>query len=122
MRFKKLALALLCGVSVASLPAFADLVIHNNTNFPSTTRTNGFFCSGSLPSGGVTEPHSVNKVSQALLNGACAFNKENCTAEVFLTRNCSGPAIGTVVLSTTTGIKSASPRFTVNGPWEISLS
>ncbi|MES2217012.1 MAG: hypothetical protein V4501_01235 [Pseudomonadota bacterium] len=105
--------------------ATATLVIHNNTDYPSTSIINGGICSSFLPAGiGITEPHSTNSVPGVTVHSACWANRENCSAVIYLTQDCSGASIGTVVLSTTSGVKSISATgaysITGNG-FEVTL-
>jgi hypothetical protein len=92
----------------ASLPLMANagLTITNNTDFDSTSIINNApICSSSM-TGGVTPAHSVNNVPDKTVWWACITNTTNCTADVYLTNNCTGPKIATVTFDVKTGIKS----------------
>ena len=97
-------------LGLLALPALAmadNLVIHNNTDFPSTSIINDGVCSNFLPGGiGITQPHSTNTVPSVTVHSACWADRENCRATIYITNDCSGPAIAKVVLSTKTGVKS----------------
>jgi hypothetical protein len=97
-------------LSLLVLPTFAladNLVIHNNTDFPSTSIINDGVCSNFLPGGvGITQPHSTNTVPSVTVHSACWADRENCHATIYITTDCTGPAIAKVVLSTKTGVKS----------------
>jgi len=82
-----------------------ELTIVNNSDFYSTSFINGTMCSSTL-SGGITQPHSTNVVADSVINLACLFYPTNCTADVYMTKNCSGLKVGTVVFDTKKGIKS----------------
>jgi hypothetical protein len=120
MQFKKTMLA--AGLAILSVPLLAlantpDLIIHNNTDLPSTSVINGSICSNFLPGNvGITQPHSTNNVPGVTVHSACWANRENCRAVIYMTPDCSGPVIGTVVISTTSGVKS----IEVNGGYSIS--
>lgn len=96
-------------VFIGSMPIFAhagSLTVVNNTNRDSTTVTNDFQCSDHLPGGkGVTKAHSTNVIPENTVNIACIKNKENCKADVYMSDNCSGTKVATVIFSTKTGIK-----------------
>jgi hypothetical protein len=106
-------------LAILSTPLLAqagDLSITNNTDLPSTSIINGGLCSNILPGGaGITQPHSTNVVPQAIMNAACWVNRDNCTADIYLTDNCTGDKEGRVVISTTSGIKS----ITVDGKYSL---
>lgn len=85
------------------------LTIRNNTNFDSTSKINDGPCSSSiLGAKGVTKAHSTNVISDKMILLACYANRSNCKADVFMTNNCSGPQIATVVFDVNTGVKSVS--------------
>lgn len=120
---------------VASLSQFAiaggpSLIIHNNTDYPSTTIANNGPCSSdpilNLPDG-ISPPHKTNVVSRSSLVGACISNKENCSARAFLNDNCADKAFAHVLFSINSGIKYAEavPEskycVKVNGPFEITM-
>lgn len=91
----------------ASLAYASALTIVNNTDHDSTTVTNDRICSATLPGGGgVTKAHSTNVVSEGKIKIACFHNKENCKAAVYMTNNCTGSSIATVIFDINKGIKS----------------
>ena len=95
-----------------SLPLFAhaELVIKNNTKEFSTSRINDGYCSSEiLGDDGVTKPGDTKKVDNGRLFFACRDNLEDCKADVYMTNNCTGDLITTVIFSFWTGIKSATP-------------
>lgn len=106
---------------VLSLPlaAKADLVIDNQTFFPSTSKINNqnghAQCSNTIPVYGVTAPHSKNTIPQGIIWGACITNLHACTAEVYMTNNCSGPIIATAVFDISTGIQSINNLYGADG-------
>jgi hypothetical protein len=103
-----------------------SLVITNNTDLDSTSKINNMACSSSvLGEGGITHAHSTNAVSNTKLRVACALNRENCVADVYMTTVCerSGqPKIATVVFSVNTGIKSVVINNPETNPYVISYS
>lgn len=111
--FKKI--SIICLIAIGSLPLLANagifsassnLTIVNNTNRDSTSRINGGPCSTFLGAVGITHAHSVNVVPARTVGLACIANRANCTANVYMTSNCSGPVVGTVILDISSGIKS----------------
>lgn len=107
---KGLTITLLAGFSAATLayaagPAADDLTIVNNTNYASTCVINRGACSANLPHG-ITEPHSTNTVDKRTVGLACLANSTNCTADVYMTRDCSGQIVAKIIFDTKTGVKS----------------
>ncbi len=96
---------------VFSLPltAQANLTIENQTAFPSTCKINNQHgdaqCSSTIPTYGVTQAHTINSIPHGIIWGGCLANLHNCTAEVYMTDNCTGPIVATAVFDITTGIK-----------------
>jgi len=109
MSFKSKLISVLAAISAGCLPLAAQasaLTVVNNTDHDSTTVTNGFMCSSKLPGGnGITRAHTTNVISENTINIACLRNKENCKADVYMSNNCSGPIVATVIFSTKSGIK-----------------
>jgi len=86
-----------------SLPAISFamedfLTITNATKLDSTSKSNGLFCSTKLGNIGITRAGTTNYVQRRLVFLACANNPTNCQTEVYLTTNCSGPSIATVIM------------------------
>lgn len=116
--FKKILIGTMAIFSCTlSLTAFAmTLTIDNKTDFDSTTRANGGLCSSSvLGDAGITHPGHVNVITKNQLNLACMFNKKDCTADVYMSDNCSGDIVATVTMDVTdAGIKTVTiknPNF-----------
>lgn len=105
---KKLVAGLLFGLSL-NVYAVSNLVIVNQTNADSTARINGGLCSNDIPGGGgITYAHSTNTISASVIGGACFFTPHNCRADVYMTDDCSGPMIGSVLFDKNTGVQSIS--------------
>lgn len=103
---KYLASLLIIGTINLPLSTYAgNLIVSNNTNQDSTSIINHGACSNTLPGGiGITHAHQTNSVPETILKLACLTNTTNCQADVYMTSNCTGPAIGTVTLNVSTGI------------------
>lgn len=89
------------------LTALADLTIVNHTKKDSTSIINAGLCSSTLGEGGISragKPPLV--VPDSLIKLACAGNLSNCVADVYMTSNCTGQKVGTVVFDIKTGTKS----------------
>lgn len=83
-----------------------DLMIRNKTQCYSTLVTNHGACSTILGSDiGVANPNSDHPVAGKYVRIACMLNQHNCTADLYLTNNCKGPAVATVTFDIDTGIK-----------------
>jgi len=109
MRIQKVVSTTLLAVGLSSVSAFAfaGLVLVNNTNLDSTSIINGGICSSSLPGGvGVTKAHSTNEISDTIIRIACLGHASDCTADVYMSGNCSGPKIATAVMDIKSGVKS----------------
>ena len=106
---------------VLSLPlvAKADLTVDNQTFFPSTSKINNqnghAQCSSAIPIYGVTKPQSKNVIPQGIIWSACIANLHACTAEVYMTNDCTGPVIATAVFDISTGIKSINNLYGPEG-------
>lgn len=94
----------LCSATALSYAA-NGLTIVNNTDEDSTSIINDGMCSNKL-TGGVTKAHSTNVVSGTIVSLACFGHASDCKAEVYMTNDCSGDKIATVMFDTKTGIKS----------------
>jgi len=120
-----------------SLPVLAfaanDLVITNDTNYPSTSKMNphkagGGVCTSSIPGiDGVTQPHQPKTTPNWQVRVACILDLENCQAFVYPNTNCSGNPIAKVVLSVSSGIKDAQVlqagySIPAHGAWDIKIS
>ena len=130
MLIKKIAI-IVSTILCAALPFQAQargeaLRITNNTNLDSTSKINGGSCSSSvLGESGITRAHSTNEVSNIKLRVACALNRENCVADVYMTTVCekSGqPKVATVVFSVNSGIKSVVMNTEIDNPYVITYS
>jgi hypothetical protein len=82
-----------------------DLTITNDTNRDSTSIINHAACS-TLLDGGITKAHTVNIVKEKILFTACFLNRNNCQADVYMTDNCTGPKVATVIFDIYSGLKS----------------
>jgi len=117
--------AMVIGVTVAA-PAYADLTIVNNTDYDSTCIVNDGACSTILGDIGITHAHSTNSLDYVLLRIACGLHPDNCHADVYMSNDCSGPKVGTVVMNINDGISSIEETgaFTLalDNPFEIQIS
>jgi len=113
-----LAAATFC-VLALPLAAKADLVIDNQTFFPSTSKINNQAghaqCSNKIPVYGITPAHSKNTIPQGIIWGACIANLHACTAEVYMSNDCSGPIIATAVFDINSGIQSINNLYGEDG-------
>ncbi len=116
-KFVKLSVVL----SALALPmsALADsLTIVNNTNAYITSTVNpgtsGSLCSSSMPGGyGITPPHSTKSIPSLAVVAACGFSHQHdCKADIHLSNDCSGPAIGRAMFDTSKGILEAGSNDT----------
>lgn len=100
-------------VGISSLPLFAyganALTIKNNTGQDSTAVINNGGCSANLMGeAGITRAHQERTIESFYVWYACYANPHNCKADVYMTSDCSGPRIATVLFDTDTGIKNIS--------------
>lgn len=117
---KNIALSLLA-ISASSISIYAgatDLTIVNNTNQDSTSYINGSpVCSSYIPYG-ITRAHSTNGIPEDTIAMACMADTVNCKADVYMTPDCTGPVVATVIFDINQGIKSITPRssaYQING-------
>lgn len=96
-----------------------DLVINNHTDFDSTSVINNGACSTILGEIGISRAHTdSNVVPDKKIRFACFANKHNCHADVYMTDNCTGEKVATVLFDVDTGIKSiqmSSTKFAITG-------
>jgi|GEM_PF-3191568 len=97
----------------------ANLVIDNQTFFPSTSQINNQSknaqCSKDIPDYGITPPHTKNTIPSGIVFAACLANLKSCTAEVHMSNDCTGPIIATVVFDFYNGIKSIANNYGPRG-------
>jgi hypothetical protein len=101
------------------------LTIINNSNFDSTSIVNNGICSNAMGEAGITRAHSSNILSHLILMIACGMNTADCKADVYMSDDCSGPLVGTVILDINSGIKNVSENgdftFTTANPFQIQI-
>lgn len=102
-------LIIMGGISMAHAN---DLHLMNNTNRDSTCFINDKMCSNKLGEGGITRAHKPNTISDLTVKIACTGHQSNCKADVYMTDNCSGEKIATVILDTSKGIQSVTMNTT----------
>ena len=131
MIVKKAISTSLIALSLSSITMLAqagdlDLIIGNFTDKDSTCVINDSACSTILGADGITKAgdhaHHINE--NVIKYAACLGNWENCKADVYMTNNCTGPKIATVIFDVNKGVKSitmasasykiAASGFTVN--------
>lgn len=106
--------------AIAPLTANAgDLIVNNHTDYDSTSIINNGSCSTILGEMGISRKHTDhNVVPDSKVRFACFLNKKNCKADVYMSANCTGPKIATVLFDVDTGIKSIQmldPKFQIIG-------
>lgn len=111
MSFQK---SILTSILIAgmSLPAFAgSLIIFNNTDFPSTSKINGFVCSRDVlgPKDGVTPKRTKKTIEEKDLVRACFSRTKECIADVYITDNCTGTPITQVTFTVANGVSKVTP-------------
>ena len=117
MKIKSLALLGAISLSVMSFAAHADTVIVNNSDLPATALAGLSPCSSAAPGGkGVIQPHGGRvEVPDWAVGIYCS---SDCTAQVFMSKNCSGPAIASCVANKKDGVKkctSNSSNYRIEG-------
>lgn len=108
-------IALISTLTFLPMLAHADIVITNNTN-SYVTGSLSFLCSSIAGSSGILAPKpGTLTVSQSTISYYCS---PSCSAEVYLSDNCSDKSIATVTLTKdgVTNIKNHDPkRAVING-------
>lgn len=94
----------------------AELTTTNNTDFDSTVKvTSGRFhpCAGSI--GEYTPAHGERVTPWGQVRGLCLSSGDNCTADIYMTKDCSGPVIGVASMDLShqkiTMLVSLDPRY-----------
>lgn len=105
----------LLAVGLSCLASFANagLTITNNTDFPSTAIINNGACSTILGKEGTTQPHSTNTVGDTTIKLACIAKPSNCSAVLYMTKDCKGDAAADIIFDTKTGIKDIKNKGTI---------
>ncbi len=103
MKMKYLALLGAVTLSITPFAAFADLTIKNNTNSPATAFAGNSPCSNAAGDRGVMQPHGQVVIPDFLVGMYCT---SDCKAQVFMSKNCSGKSIATIVANKREGVKS----------------
>ncbi len=85
----------------------ADLTVTNNTDVNATGIINGGFCSSSFGDQGIIKAHNSITIYKQQLELACGLNTIRCTTDLYMSNDCSGPKVGTIVLSVESGVISA---------------
>lgn len=104
------------GLSLNAEASGPSLRIVNNTNNASTIKVKMIdgsnevlVCSnqfGALPNDGVLPPHSYTDLTNVDISLACTLSNPNaCPLDIYLTKDCTGPVIGKIILNVTTGIQ-----------------
>lgn len=117
MLLKKIIASSLLALGVSAAHA-QDLTITNNTDFPSTTHLNNTICSSVLGDLGVTPAKGSRTINEQAIRLVCITNPNNCQADVYLSKDCSGPVIAKAVYDVATGLKSVSmisPDYQIEG-------
>lgn len=113
MSVKKTIITSLLAMSVSSVSIFAqaaNLTIINNTGQDSTSYINNSpLCSSYIPNG-TTKAHSTNVIPESTISAACMVDTVNCKADVYMTNNCTGPVVATIIFDINQGIKGIIPR------------
>ena len=88
---------------MTSIAAFADITIKNNTNSPATAFAGNSPCSNAAGDRGVMQPHGQVTIPDFLVGMYCT---SDCKAQVFMSKNCSGKSVATIIANKREGVKS----------------
>ena len=82
-----------------------DLIVNNRTDFDSTSATNGAICSKILGNEGVSRAHTEhNVIPERKVKMACTIlHKHDCRADVYMSANCTGRKVASVVFDVDKG-------------------
>jgi hypothetical protein len=103
MKMKLLVLLGAVTLSMTPFAAFADITIKNNTSSAATAFAGNSPCSSAAGDRGVMQPHAQVTIPDFLVGMYCS---SDCKAQVFMSKNCSGKSIATIVANKREGIKS----------------
>lgn len=79
------------------------LHIYNSTDKGVTFKIDGKTCSTKLGKGGVTKAHTVAEIPATQILKICK-NGQKCSAEIYITNDCSGVPIGKLTFALKDGI------------------
>lgn len=105
MKMRFLSTVLFVATYGFTLLAHADLTITNNTKLDSTSIMNNTACSTILGEKGITHAGQTNVIEDSKIKFACMFHAHDCKADVYMTANCSGAKVATVIFDTKKGIQ-----------------
>jgi hypothetical protein len=106
--------------SSTSLGPNQDLFITNHTNSDMTSKISGHCSSEVLGQAGVTPKGGVSDITPNQILLACAVSilkGTPCSADIYMSNNCSGTSIGTVTFDMKTGITGVTglnPNYTID--------
>lgn len=101
MKIKHLATIAAFVMSMSSMAAHADLFIANNTDASATAYAGTSPCSNAAGDRGIIKPHGSVQIPDFLVGMYCT---NNCKAQVFMSKNCSGKSIATVTANKKQGV------------------
>ncbi len=109
-------------VALFSLPlAHADLLTTNYTNEDSTVKiTSGKFkpCAGLI--GQFTSAHGELLTPWGQVRGLCLSSGNMCTAEVYMTKDCTGPVVGYAAMDL--GRQYVTTLYSIDAKYKFSIS
>lgn len=103
MKFKNILMLGAIAFCTTSVAAYADMTIANNTNSVATAYAGSSPCSNAAGERGIIQPHGSVQVPDFVIGIYCTHN---CTAEVFMSKNCSGKSIASVIANKKDGVVS----------------
>lgn len=103
MKQKSLSILSAIAISVLPIAAFADITITNNTDSAATAYAGNSPCSNAAGDRGVIQPHGKVVIADWIVGIYCT---NDCKAEIFMSKNCSGKSIATATANKREGVKS----------------
>lgn len=103
----KIAKLILLGALLPLSSYAADLTFTNNTDVNATGIINGGFCSSQFGDQGIIHAHNSITIYKQQLELACGLNTIRCVTDLYMSNDCTGPKVGTIVVSVENGVISA---------------
>jgi len=122
MKITNLASIAVAALSIATTAVYAnttgkyDITIANNSNAAATAFAGNSPCSNAAGKKGIIQPHSQVTVPGFAIGMYCTAD---CVAKVYMSENCTGKSIASVVVNIKEGIKSIQNTDDSESPYRV---
>ena len=101
-------------IGLLPISAYADITVINSTNVDATAYSAYYEqCSSALGSRGIIKAKKTMPIKQAYVDTFCS--KQPCDAEIFMSNDCKGKAIGIIQIDANKGGIASATNYEVSG-------